>query len=242
MFCSYCGTKNPDDFRFCSSCGKANPAKGGVSSSSSSDAIYIRKAFISAATEFYQGGSAKGAKTPFDLLDPNWTDRGEFLTNPTTQEVNELVKLGAFDNHDKDFLTKNPVVFVNYLYMISSINSVKIKQGVLFTQELILYGSNLEAFAEEKNWKSYDNLTSDYLNDAREVDEPFYLLSPLVKSAYAKLMMNDRRTAREYLDEFYRIVDNASRKEPAYFGGDNETFKLWIYGCRKKADQLRSKI
>lgn len=241
MFCSYCGAKNPDDFRFCSSCGKPNSATG--ASSSSSDATYIRKAFISAANAFFQGGSKKGAKSPFDLLDPNWTDKGAFIKDPTAQQVHELVLVSHFDDHDKDFLSDNPEILVNYLYMIGSLNSLKIQQGVLFTQNFILYMSNLDACAKEKNWKAYDELTSDYLNDARQVDEPFYLLRPLVKAAYAKLMLNDRRTAREYLNEFYSIVDKASQKKPAYFGdSDDETFKMWVYGCRKEADQLRTKI
>lgn len=241
MFCSYCGAKNPDDFRFCSSCGKPNSAKG--ASSSSSDATYIRKAFISAATDFFQGGSAKGAKSPFDLLEKNWTDRGKFLTDPTTQQVNELVLIHHFDEHDKNFISDNPEIFVNYLYMVGSLNSLKIQQGVLLTQNFILYMSNLDAFAKEKNWKAYDKLTNDYLEDARQVNEPFYLIRPLVKAANAKLMINDRRTAREYLNEFYRIIDDASKKKPAYFGDyDNEIFNMWVYGCRKEADQLRTKI
>lgn len=241
MFCTYCGAKNIDDFRFCGSCGKPNPAK--AASPSGSDAIYIRKAFITAAANFFQGGSAKGANSPFDLLDPDWVNRGKFLNDPTTQEVNQLVLIHHFDEHDQQFLSDSPEIFVNYLYMVGSLNSNKIQQGVLFAQNFILYMSNLDAYAKEKNWKTYDTLTGDYLADARQVNEPFYLLRPLVKAAYAKLMLNDRRTAREYLNEFYGIVDKASQKKPAYFGdSDDETFRLWVYGCRKEADQLRSRI
>ncbi|MEM4721584.1 MAG: zinc ribbon domain-containing protein [Candidatus Methanomethylicaceae archaeon] len=243
MYCTYCGAKNPDDFRFCRSCGKPNPVQGVSPSSSSSDVTYIRKAFISAAYAFLKGGSRKGAQTPFDLLEPNWTDRAGFLKNPTTQEVHQLVLLWHFDEQDKEFLSNNPEVLVNYLYMVGSLNSPLIQQGALLAQALLLYNSSLKGFAEERDWKAYDESATQYLNDAREVGEPFYLLEPLVKVAYGKLMLNDRPTAREYLDEFYRIVDRASQRKPAYFGDlDDAAFNMWVYGCRKQADELRRKI
>ncbi len=248
-YCTFCGAQNPDGFRFCNSCGKPNAAVSQVSSPASHVSIpRVRKALIDAIIEFSQRGRAMGVKSPFDIFlsNPDSENLLAYLENPTTEQVNDLVWVYNFTEEEKQFLIDNPEIYLNYLVVLGALakayKSIKLREGVLLAEATLRYPRILEGLAEEKDWRAYDEVATDYLSQAREVNEPFYLLQPLVKAAYAKLMLNDRRAAREYLNEFYRIVDTALRKKPAYWNLDENTYQMWIRGCKEEANGLRSKL
>ena len=56
-------------------------------------------------------------------------------------------------------------------------------------------------------------------------------------------MLGDRKTARQYLDEFDRIVRTAGQETAAYQYPDNKgLYKGWIETCQKEASELRAKL
>ena len=68
MFCNYCGTKNPDDFRFCSACGRGRaaeataPAAPPPSPSGGSAVEAMRQSFLA--------GAGRYVKAPDDFDNP----------------------------------------------------------------------------------------------------------------------------------------------------------------------------
>jgi hypothetical protein len=199
---------------------------------------YARQLFLSAADKHEKEGG-----NPFELIDlqSNLSKLG-FLKNATEAQIKQLLLANNFSEEEKSLLENDVTIYITYLDMFRMfadvIDSPKLLQASFETKTLIYYNSQLKGLADEKKWRDYDALTSQYLEEARETKVAFFLIRPLVKAAHAKIMLNDRRTCREYLDEFKVIVDTALRERPEYTSLSNEDIRQWVQVHQNEAAQI----
>lgn len=256
MFCTYCGAQNLDDYNFCYKCGKPRRAVGqAVSHETSSqntpdqsiDVAFVRGLFLSAAREYENNKSEYRKKeiSPFQLLDLDaHMDKIVLLRNVSKQQVDELVFPNRFSEAEKQ-LCCDGMVYLTYLDMLricaGTIESTTLLQGAFWGDTLVRYNSQLKSLAENKEWRDYNTLTTQYLEEARETKAAICLIRALVKAAHAKLMLGDRPTCRAYLDEFDRTVGAALRETPAYpFPGNPKLFNEWVKACQEEANRLKA--
>lgn len=249
MFCTYCGAQNPDDYRFCGSCGKQRPSLGQTASPLNPPTQpqlhgLIRRLFLAASQE----SEKKNVNNPFTLLDDNVLEKISSVGSNefSKTQIDELVWPHTFPEADKQ-LCEDGMVYVTYLQMLSAfadmIGSIALMQGAFWGKTLVLYNSQLKSLADDRKWRDYDEFTTQYLGEARETRAAMCIIRPLVKSAHAKIMLGDRKTARQYLDEFDRIVRTAGQETAAYQYPDNKgLYKGWIEACQKEASELRTKL
>lgn len=253
MYCVYCGEKNPADYRFCHYCGNkrheelaADPARHQRMGGSEVDEAIkqVRRLFLSAAVEY----GKKGVDTPFELIDVSaHADKFDAIGRATKQQIEELVSPNKFPEADRRVYNDDSMVFLTYLGMLSiladAIPSTMLKQGAFSLKALVFYASRSDKVLGEQNWKAADEIAVLYLEEARETKAAFYLVDPLVKAAWARLKLGDRRTCREYLDEFDRIVGNALRETPEYpMVDDPDLLRQWVARSQMQAASLRKML
>lgn len=253
MYCTYCGTQNPDDYRFCSSCGKPRASSNRATqensspSNSSSHAIdtgYIRKLLLSLAIKIQKGEIDQ----PFKAMSPDDISKISALVLITKEQVDELVKANQFPPQELRLCQDNPLIYIDYLgllmFVATPIKARILIQGAFWFKSTLLYYSQLENLVNKKDWQSYDDMTADYLDDARTTESNICLMRALVKAAHAKLMRGDRRTCREYLSEFDRILPTMLQEIPDYPFFEDEPTLLGnlIRSCQLEAIDLRAKL
>jgi hypothetical protein len=249
MYCNYCGTQNPDDFRFCQKCGKprvgSTPAAPAAAPASTGDVVFVRSICLNAAAEFEKNPEQVG--NPLRLLDFDRNkSRFSFLLTITDAQVDELVKLDLFTAAEKTIIDREPYAVITYLRMLWDLAEAyqcqKLIQGIFLTKSFVMYQSNLDHIVQDKDWKALDALTSEYVEEGRKANYTLLLTRALVKAAHAKLMLGDRYACRQLLDEFYRIADAAQRERPLYTYLSDESARLFFLGVKNQADTLKSKV
>ena len=240
MYCTACGTQNPDDYRFCFQCGQPRPLLSQPESSDSTASL--RRILLSVADEYVE----KDLDSPVDLLkrelEGQWNQL-DILGKASKDQLDCLVLPNRWSESDRRLMEDKAMVYTIYLNLLRNIaralKSPALIQAALEAKTLVVYNSHLSSLADEKQWDDYDALTSQYLEEARETNAPLFLVRPLVKAAYARLMLNDRRTARAYLDEFDKLAQRAVRERPEYTSMDDKTIRQWVAFHQDEAKNLR---
>lgn len=180
-----------------------------------------------------------------------------FLFNATKEQIDELIwpdqftyeekQVISFVDSEKRLVTNDGArIYLYYLALIrnfgETVQSAALLQGALEAKTYFFYQDQMSQFVNNKQFKEYDAFTAQILEEARTTGAALYLVQPLVKSAGAKILLRDWRACRILLDEFYRVVDTASRERPAYTVRSNSDLLMWIKVCRDEADYLRSKL
>jgi hypothetical protein len=208
-----------------------------VPTTSSASLAAMRASLVRAADEYTKRDDLE---SPAALIDYN-----ALKTDLSQDDVEGLVWPNNFTEREQKIMKDVDVLltYINLLDIFSDvIKSSALKLGVFWLSAAILYRSTLDDMVERKAWGDFDDATTAYLGEARETGSSLALLEPLVKSAFAKLMLNDRRAARNLLDEFFQHVDLARGERPAFDFPKGELRVKWIKSQRDTATELKKRV
>ena len=258
VFCTECGSKNPEDFRFCASCGQPRAVPGGVpipavtgaasaGGEVSALARELKDVYLNAATVYVRRGSTG---TPFSGLE----DSG-LITRALTQELTppdlaHLTRLDWDDPRINDLgarADESIDIWFTYLQMLRFLGEALndkdagLGQGLVeaaFEARAMLYfGSTLDAFVEKKEWAEYDDITEQYVEEA-EGAGPFQEMRAAVRAAHAKLMVGDRRAAKAHAERVPSLAAAARAGKYYYTVMSPDLAREWIVKWESDARQL----
>lgn len=255
MYCIQCGAQNPDNARFCFKCGspmsraESNVQQPHNTSATNLDYMLVpmRKAFIDAAVAYEK----KGGDNPFDLVQDQlfvgMVGVPSIWENVRNEQIDLLVRPHLFSSAENQTLSDEPVAILTYFDMIRAVGLgaevPNLAIGAL-ESKMLLSLSQFQGLADKKNWKAYEALASELVEQAREVGSPHLLALALWKTAIAKLWQKDKRALRILLDELDSVIATALRTQPTYStitSGDVD-INSFVMGAQKDSIAMRKAL
>ncbi|MEZ4554210.1 MAG: zinc ribbon domain-containing protein [Dehalococcoidia bacterium] len=241
MYCTQCGAKNREGFRFCASCGTPNSgattdaeATAAAVAPPSSHAIAIRRVVLGGVTRYAHGAADK------PLLEDDLSEILDHVRELTPDDVHMLVRPRPEDLEESG----SGIIFIDYLNMLRvigeslqmpTISNPAIEMSTLFTYD------SLSDLADQGNWTQYELGCREFYNDTLNTN-PLLQLRPTVQLARAALMTGKRPEAQRLLAEARALASAASSVPYGITTLDRESRAILITGCVRMADDIERQL
>jgi hypothetical protein len=217
----------------------------------------IRRLLLEAASGWAYRTDSSPGESPFSLIEERgeWAAIRRLLDGLATVQVEFLANVRRWPDPDKRMFVERGLpasdqqidTMLTYYKMLRTMADVgesqALTQAAFFYEAIMVYPSQLESLAGDEDWATYLELAGAYLDDARGVGAPFYLLLPLGAMARGRLGMGDFVGCRALLDEFDAAARTAERQLPAFVPFlSQETYVKWIEDSRQAANHLRAMV
>jgi len=197
------------------------------------------RAILLAAVIAYHRGEIDN---PVSYVEPHLRELA-FLLSASREEAEAMVRADRFGRIEKRQIDHRD--FLVYLDLLMHFAEVGGSQALLWqafwVKTLIFYDGTIKDLIANRRWQEYEEFCGRYLEDARRMNAPVYLLRPLVRAALAKLVTGDLKACLRHLDELDAVADVAVDGPGADFvaGTTAEELTAW---ARQEADVLLRNI